>query len=266
MHPFTLLFWSSFVSLACLGVVLSVQNKLLGAIRGFQIGTLKQSVLTGFFNPFLYYTVLLTAYNHLPAQIAQPMNYTWPLVLVVLSAPLMKQKIKAVSLFALLISFCGVLIISFQGNFQGLTIQHPWAVLMAAGSSILWALYWLLQARDSRDETVKLFHAFSFGTIFTGILAFSTGNISLPLQLKSLSVIYVGLFEMGLTFVFWLKAMQLTDRNDSIGNMVYISPFMSLVFIHYILGESIFNTTWIGLSLILLGIFLQQFSRKMKRV
>lgn len=266
MHPFTLLFWSSLVSLACLGVVLYVQNKLFGAIRDFQLKTLRHSVLTGFFNPFLYYSVLLTAYNHLPAQIAQPMNYTWPLVLVVLSAPLMKQKIKAISLLALLISFCGVLAISFQGNFQSLTIHHPWAVLMAAGSSILWALYWLLQARDSRDEVVKLFHAFAIGTIFTGILAFLTGNFALPMQVKSLSVIYIGLFEMGLTFVFWLKAMHLTDRNDSIGNLVYISPFLSLVFIHYILGESIFNTTWVGLGLILSGIFLQQFSRKPKGV
>ena len=33
--------------------------------------------LMGLLNPFAYYLILFTAYERLPAHIAQPLNYTW---------------------------------------------------------------------------------------------------------------------------------------------------------------------------------------------
>jgi len=76
------------------------------------------------------------------------------------------------------------------------------------------------------------------------------------------ALVYVGLFETGITFFVWLKALHLTDRNDRISNLVFLSPFTALFFINLILGEKIFYTTYIGLVLIVLGIFVQQFKRR----
>ena len=74
------------------------------------------SALLGFINPFVYYLILLKAYQLLPAQVAQPLNMIWPIILVFLSVPLLGQKIKSRSFLALFISFTGVYIISSQGN------------------------------------------------------------------------------------------------------------------------------------------------------
>ena len=40
----------------------------------------------------LYYLILLKAYQLLPAQVAQPLNMIWPVILVFLSVPILKQK------------------------------------------------------------------------------------------------------------------------------------------------------------------------------
>ena len=41
-------------------------------------------------------------------------------------------------------------------------------------------------------------------------------------------------------------------------NLIFISPFLSLVFIYFILGEVILPSTYVGLVLIIAGLWLQQ--------
>jgi drug/metabolite transporter (DMT)-like permease len=50
---------------------------------------LLNSAILGLVNPFLYYLILLKAYQLLPAQVAQPLNMIWPLILVFLSVPIL---------------------------------------------------------------------------------------------------------------------------------------------------------------------------------
>jgi len=78
------------------------------------------------------------------------------------------------------------------------------------------------------------------------------------------AAIYSGIFEVGITYVLWLKAMNLTTSNAKIGNLVFLAPFISLIFIHFILKETIFVTTFIGLVFIVSGIFVQQLDRRIR--
>ena len=224
------------------------------------------SALLGLINPFVYYLILLKAYQLLPAQVAQPLNMIWPIILVFLSVPLLGQKIKPGSFAALFISFAGVYIISSQGN-----LFHPGrsdlkGVLLATGSSIFWALYFILNVRDKRDEAVKLFLNFIFGFIFLIILLIiikepHSGNYGFR---GILSAVYIGLFEMGITFFFWLKALQTAETTDKVSNLVYLAPFLSLVFVHFILNEPVYYTTPVGLLFIITGIWYQ--NRKLSRL
>jgi drug/metabolite transporter (DMT)-like permease len=74
--------------------------------------------------------------------------------------------------------------------------------------------------------------------------------------------VYIGLFEMGITFLFWLKALTLATTTAKVSNLVYLAPFLSLFFVHYILHEPVYYTTPIGLILIISGIFVQNIRSK----
>lgn len=215
------------------------------------------SAMLGLINPFIYYIILLKAYQLLPAQVAQPLNMIWPIILVFLSVPLLKQKIKRKSYIALLISFTGVYIISSQGN----PFQHNHAnlagVLLATGSSVFWALYFILNVRDKRDEAVKLLLNFLFGSIFLVIATVVTGKWQFFGLRGVLVSVYIGVFEMGITFLFWLKALQMASTTDKVSNLVYLAPFISLIFVHFILHEPVYYTTPAGLVMIIAGIFIQ---------
>jgi drug/metabolite transporter (DMT)-like permease len=244
-------------------LIILVATGKLKLLRQTTRRDLLNSALLGLINPFVYYLILLKAYQLLPAQVAQPLNMIWPIVLVFLSVPLLKQKISAGSYLSLFISFAGVYIISSQGKpFSPGHTSIP-GVALATGSSLFWALYFILNHRDKRDEAVKLITNFAFASVYllaaTAITASSHETISTKGVLAS---VYIGIFEMGLTFWLWLMAMKYASTNDKIGNMVYLTPFISLLFVHFILGEPVYYTTPAGLLLIIAGIIYQNRRRK----
>jgi drug/metabolite transporter (DMT)-like permease len=223
--------------------------------------TLKEvglSSLQGLLNPFAYYLIIFRVYSLLPAQIAQPVNFIWPVVLTVLSAPLLKQRLRMTSLLALLVSFSGVMILSSQGNLADFRIQEPVGVALAMSSSLIWSVFWIINLRDSRDDILKLFSSSAFSMAYILILALVTGNIVPVFSKPILPAVYIGLFETGITFVLWLKALQLSESTGRISNLIYLTPFVSLIFIHFILGEQLYYTSLLGLCLIIGGIFIQR--------
>jgi len=219
---------------------------------------LLSSALLGFINPFIYYIILLKAYQLLPAQVAQPLNMIWPIILVFLSVPILKQKIEKKSFIALFISFAGVYLISSQGNIFSIEKTNITGVLLATGSSVFWAVYFILNVKDKRDEAVKLFLSFFFGSLYLTVSMFITGKWQTDFGLQGVTAsVYIGIFEMGITFLFWLKALQMAVSTDKVSNLVYLAPFLSLVFVHFILHESVYYTTPVGLLLIISGILIQ---------
>ncbi len=260
-----LLFFASLTSFFVLLVILIV-NKEFKSLFTYTKKQYLNSIILGFLNPFAYYMVLLKAYSILPAQLAQPLNYTWPIMLVLLSAPLLGQKLNYRSLMAILISFFGVYLISSRDQFFSLDIDQPFGILLATGSSIIWALFWIYNIKDKRPEIHKLALSFFFSLFFISIALFLFSSFKIPETTGLLAAIYTGLFEMGITFILWLKALQFADRSDRISNLVFISPFFALIWIHLILGENIYSTTIVGLIFIILGIFVNRLLIKRTQV
>jgi drug/metabolite transporter (DMT)-like permease len=252
-----LLFYASVTSAILLFAGILIDKKLAELSR-INFADLWRAALLGLLNPFLYYMVLLEAYDILPAQEAGTLNYIWPVVLVLLSIPLLKQKIGAMSLFAILISFSGTIIIATRGDLLSLKFGNTTGVLLALGSAIFWALFWIFSVKDKKDELVKLFLYFCFGIAYILIYLILTGGFHPMTFYGAIGSVYIGIFEMGLTFLLWLKAMRYATTTAKISNLVYLSPFISLIFIRYAVGETILLSTIVGLVFIVSGILLQK--------
>jgi len=246
--------WTSFLILFFINLFRGTFKRLPGLVArdlGF-------AALMGLINPFIYYLVLFKAYEILPAQVAQPLNMVWPIILVFLSVILLGQKIRALSFFALFISFAGVYFISSQGDPWAFRFREPMGVALALGSSLIWSFYWILNVRKGGDETFQLALNFFFAAIYISLLMITlNGFHGLSLPGVGLAV-YSGAFEMAIPFLLWIKAMKLSTSNDRISNLVYIAPFISLIFIHFLVGEKIYVTSLAGLSLIVLGIIMEK--------
>lgn len=194
----------------------------------------------------------------LPAQEAQAINYTWALMLAFLSVPFLKQKLRLADIIAGIVCYFGVLIISTKGEPFSLNFSNLEGVLLALFSTVLWSLYWIFNTKSKIDPVVGLFCNFLFATPLVFLYLFLTQSIQVPNMTGVLGAVYVGLFEMGITFLFWLKAMQNATNTSKIANLIFISPFISLVFIYFILNEQIYISTLFGLLFIIIGLVIQQ--------
>jgi drug/metabolite transporter (DMT)-like permease len=185
-------------------------------------------------------------------------------MLVLLSIAILKQPIRWVNVLAIVISFSGVLVISTRGDVLAFRFTNLPGALLALGSSSIWALNWIYNVKDRRDEIVKLLLNFAFGSIFTLAAVLLFGDLRIPPAAGLLGVLWIGLFEMGITFVTWLKALQLSRTTAQVSNLVYAAPFLSLFLIRFIVGEEILPSTVLGLALIVAGVIVQQYASRGK--
>ncbi|GAB0154256.1 DMT family transporter [Marinobacterium sp. BA1] len=261
MTPLQLLAWSGLFSTLVLAACVSWQKRWRELLQQWR----KRSglyLLLGTLNPALYYLVLFKAYDLLPAQQAQALNYTWALTLSLLAVPLLKQKLQRLDLLAMTLGYFGALVIATRGQLLALQFDSTLGVALALGSTLIWALYWILNARAESSPAVSLLLCFLCGTPLVWGLMLWQGEVQWPGTQGILGALWVGVFEMGLTFMLWLGALRAATHVSRVSNLIFLSPFLSLVFIYLLLHEPIAPATFIGLGLIVTAVVVQQRARR----
>lgn len=254
---FEMLLVASFSALAVFAIAITIQRKW-GEFRTLTRLQWGWGAVVGLLNPVAYYLVLFKSYALLPAQVAQPINYSWPIVLLVLLAIFARKPIPKLKYIGMFLSLGGVALISLgTGEISGKSLPLS-GLLLAFLSAFLWATYWIVNNQNKKIEaTIALFLSFLFGSIYLSIAALVVG-VELSSTTGLLSAIYVGAFEMGIPFIFFGLAIRKTDNPALINQMCYLSPFISLFLIHTFLGEQIYVTTYAGLFLIVFGIIFNE--------
>ncbi|EGQ7936386.1 DMT family transporter [Vibrio vulnificus] len=256
--PIQMLTVASVVSAMALLTICALQGKLTQISTTF-LSNPWYYLLLGLINPLAYYLILFKAYDLLPASQAQAINYSWAITLTLMAAVFLGQKIRKQDWVACVFSYVGVIVIATKGDLLGLSFESPVGVALALTSTLLWAGYWILNTKNQADPIVGVLLGFlvaiPFAIALTVIEGQSWGQISTQ---GWLAVTYVGLFEMGVTFVLWLSALKLTNNTARISNLIFASPFISLMLLSSIIGEEIHPTTLIGLMLIIAGLVIQQ--------
>jgi len=258
LDPFQVVFGASAVSLLIFFVINLMRRGVRGMSGMWSGSSILRSAGMGFLNPFLYYVVLIHAYDMITAQEAMTLNYIWPLMLAILSVPLLGQTMGWRSMMALVISFCGIVVIATRGNLVSLQMTNLAGCALAAGSSLVWALYWIFNMKDPREIPEKLMVNFLFGTLYAAVALSLFSSWENTLFSDWGGALYLGFFEMGITFLLWLSALNYSRKTYLVSQLIFLAPPLSLLWIWLVLNEPILPSTLTGLALILAGIMLQQ--------
>lgn len=210
---------------------------------------------------YLYHIVLFLGYAGLPVQIALPVNYFWTVLLAVFGAVFLKQKLTPKALFWLLFAFSGIVFIGF-GSTETQFDTEFFSLVCIACSSVLYALYWILTAKDKSSPMLKIFICFFLCSV---IGFFNLHACGMPLSLPREAfypTVYIGLFELSIPFILWYYAMTRTDSVSKIATLPLCSPFLSLLWAYIFLNEQIRYINLLGLSIIIFGTLMQQKSQK----
>ncbi|MYD96681.1 MAG: DMT family transporter [Gammaproteobacteria bacterium] len=210
----------------------------------------------GVVNPLAYYLILFEAYDRLPAQIVQPLNFTWAIVIALLAIPMLRQRLPPRGWVGVFVGYAGVLVLLTRGELASFGHFDAVGVALALASTLLWAWYWIMTVRLGIHPVVLMLNSFAVASVLLVIVCLTTDGLP-AINWETLGYgAWVGLVEMGVAFLLWQRALALTRHAGRVGVLIFLAPFLSLVLIATVLGEVIHPSAVAGLVLIVAGLVL----------
>jgi len=198
----------------------------LVAARG-RLATLRQPAIVwahGVGGLFGYHALYFAALAFAPAVEANLLNYLWPLLIVLFSAPILGLRLGPARLAGVVLGFAGCALL--LGGGARFPAEAWFGFTCAVGCAVVWALYSVLSNRMRRvpTEAVAGFCLASAGLGLASHWMFET--TVWPDWRQAASVLLLGLGPVGAAFFLWDRGMKGGDPRV-LGTLAYAVPVAS---------------------------------------
>ncbi len=143
-----------------------------------------------------------------------------------------------------------------NGNIASLNFTSFNGDLLALAGAGVFALFSVLGKKYQYDQVVSVFIYFLTALVLITPTLFLFSSLRIPSVHIWFWLLLNGFLVNGISYIFWFKALEHGDTHI-ISNALYLTPFLSLVYIWLLLGEKILLTSVLGLVVIVVGIILQ---------
>ena len=255
LSQFALVFYTSLTAAVFLLILVAVTGRL-PLLRTLHLKDFIRMSALGILGMFLMSLFFYNGLARLEAQQAYIINYLWPILIVIFSWLILRKPITAQTCLALLLSFFGVIIVATEGNLANLGGVDFGGVVSCLLGACCYALFAVFNTQVKCDKFVAML------VYYTATTAASLACLLLQGPIPALSltqwsgILWLGVLTNGLAYTSWAIAMDLGDT-AKLSNLAYLTPFLSLVYIFFLLHEPITMSSYLGLLFILSGVVLQ---------
>lgn len=173
---------------------------------------------------FGYHALYFAALAWAPAVEANLINYLWPLLLVLLSAPILGMRLGPRRLAGVALGFGGCVLL--LGGGARFPVEAWFGFLCAMGCAFAWSLY-SVTARRMSEVPTEAVAGFCAGSALLALLAHVAFETSvMPDGRQALAVLLLGLGPMGIAFFLWDFGMKHGDPR-LLGTLAYAVPVAS---------------------------------------
>ena len=233
-------------------------NLKTGTIREMKKYSAKDyAVMTGlgFVGLFLYSALYYYGLAKLTSQEACILNYLWPIMLVVFSCILLKEKFTLLKGAALLCSFAGIVVLSLGGgSFAGGTLS---GMISCVAAAACYGLFSVLNKKADYDQNISMMVVWLAAAVCSLLLGLLT-ETWVPIRgVQWLGMLWLGIVVDAVAYLLWALALNGADDTAKIANLAYLTPFLSLVVSAVFLQEKIGLRALTALVFIIGGILIQ---------
>jgi len=227
-------------------------------------GDLLKLVILGIVGNTFYQYLFINGISRTSASTTSMILTMTPILIAVLSAVFIKERIHWVGWLGILTSFVGLYFVIF-GNSSGVSLGERILSgnLMILFGNLFWAVYTVfskpLLDRMSPLRVTAL--TLAFGTLFylpltvREMAALPWGSLSA----RSLAaLLFSAVFAIALSYFFWYSSVKRVG-NTKTGIYSNITPVLTVFFAQILLGERLSLTKVIGALVIILGFYLTRF-------
>lgn len=210
----------------------------------------------GFVGLFLYYAFYYYGIRVMTAQDACIINYLWPLMIVVFSVFILKEKMNVKKLLAVLLSFAGVVMVATKGNIANIDMTNLKGILSCVAAAVCYGLFSVYNKKKAYDQNVGMMFFFGVAALASGVVSILTEEIQTLNRIQLAGSLWIGVFVNAIAYLAWGIALN-NGETAKISNLAYITPFLSMLVSFVLLEEPLSLWSFGGLVLIVAGIFIQ---------
>jgi drug/metabolite transporter (DMT)-like permease len=255
LNNLQMLFYSTIFSCLVMGAIVLFEKKMK-VLKTYTVNDYVKIGLLGFLGTYLYYVLLYAALALTSASEGFILAYTWPILVLLLAFLLLKEKLTFKKMCSIVLSFIGIVVIVTHGSIFTLNFTSLQGDVLALSGAATFALFSVLGKKYQYDQVVSVFIYFLIALIFITPTVLLFSSLRIPSFQVWLWLLLNGFLVNGISYIFWFKALGYGDIHV-ISNGLYLTPFLSLVYIWFFLGEQILFSSIMGLVIIVLGIILQ---------
>jgi drug/metabolite transporter (DMT)-like permease len=175
---------------------------------------------------FGYHALYFAALQLAPPAEANLVNYLWPLLIVLLSAPLAGERLGWPHLLGALLGFAGVALLAVS---RGVSFTSIYALgyALALGCAFAWSLYSVLSRRFGETPTDAIASFCAAAAVLSLVCHLLFEHTAWPASPSAwLAVLALGLGPTGGAFYFWDHAVKRGDIR-ALGALSYVAPILS---------------------------------------
>ncbi len=197
-------------------------------------------------------------------------NYLWPIWILVLSGPLLRERFGWSGVLSVLLGFLGVYLLASGGRLLEFRTEHWQAYLCAASGAFFWGLFSVLSKRQ-RFEPLPAMFLYNLGALACFALVVlgyalvpapaGAGRLVLPSLRAWLLLLLLGGGANGLGYLFWILALR-SGGTARIATLAYLTPFVALLYLALFRGTPVRPLQLASLALILAGPLVERFTRR----
>jgi len=246
-------------------VLVNAKSGRLKTLKNYSIKQYGIMAGLGFIGLFVYSALYYYGLAELTSQEACILNYLWPMMLVVFSCLILKEKLTVMKVVAMVCSFLGIVILSLGGGNSagGNTTLGMIACVVAAAC---YGLFSVLNKKADFDQNITMMVIWLTVAVCSTLLGVFT-ETWVPIRGTAwLGLIWLGVVTDAVAYLLWALALKGTENTATVANLAYLVPFLSVVISAVFLKEKIELRAIAALVLIIGGIFLQSlFDRKREK-
>ena len=188
-------------------------------------------------------------------------NYLWPIMSVLSACIILKEKMTLRKSIAILLSFAGVIIVTANGNLLSIGRDTLTGALYCIIAAVSYGLFSALNKKKDYDKYFSMMVFYFAATVVSLVYIIATKSTFTLDAMQVAGLAWMGIFTNAIAFTFWAIAIKIGDT-AKVSNLAYITPFLSLVWTTLVLKEDFNPYSLIGLSVIVIGIFIQLKDKK----
>lgn len=248
-HQF--LFWSSLVSFTVLGLAVIFTGNFNNFIEYSFKDWIYLSIL-GLLGTYIYYLFLYLGYSKATGMEVLVIQYTWPILIVVFSVFILKEKLNINKIAAIILGFAGVIIVLTKGNFNSINVSNGSVITLVGAGAACFALFSVLSKNIGKEPLGVVTVYFFTATLASFISMQYFSDFALPSGSEIIPVLVNGILVNGFSYLFWLLALRSTEASW-LAPFVFITPVLSAIYLIVFFYEPFSTAYGIGLIFVVIG-------------